>query len=139
MTRPSQINNKNELPKHLASHVILFWRVLLLQSVESAKVRVLRSELEINRKCKGGGVTPRKNPKQRKRMNRVPFRNEWFLALRLLSSSFEAYVLGDSLLILGMSPLILEETKGVPRNGGCGNHWFDGVLLSIIYKFKPSR
>ena len=35
------------------------------------------------------------------------------------------------------SPLCLEGSKGVPRNGG-RNNWLDCVLLSIIYMFKPS-
>ena len=37
------------------------------------------------------------------------------------------------------SPLVesLEGTKGVPRNGAVGNSWFDCILLSIRYMFKP--
>ena len=33
---------------------------------------LLQSELDINRKRKGVGVTPHKNPEQRKRMSRAP-------------------------------------------------------------------
>ena len=39
-----------------------------------------QAELEMNRKCKEEVATPRKNPSQRKRINRVPFNG--FHALR---------------------------------------------------------
>ena len=56
------------------------------QNKKKTDARELQSELEINRKCKRGGVTPRKNPERCKRINRVPL-VDGFLALGLLSSS----------------------------------------------------